>query len=128
MSNYLNRHILHRLKLGFAILLTLLFTGSCSSDTKNQITSPAQIQTSAKVNLSLTGKELFAKNCKLCHGINGQLQLNGAKDLRESVLSLAERQVLISEGKNAMTPFKRVLTEEEIRKVAEYSLSFKKAE
>lgn len=81
-----------------------------------------------KIDLSLSGQELFVKNCKLCHGIDGSLELNGAKDLRYSTMALDERISLIRDGKNAMTPFKKVLKEADIRKVAEYSMTLKTTE
>lgn len=78
----------------------------------------------SKIDLSLNGEELFAMNCKICHGIRGNLELNGAKDLNKSTLSLDERIEIITNGKNAMTPFRKILSKEEIRLVAEYSGTF----
>ena len=89
---------------------------------------PLRPSSSGGYTLSMTGEELYVKHCKLCHGIDGSLELNGAKDLRLSEMSLAERITLIIEGKNAMTPFEKVLSEEQIRKVATYSLTLTKSE
>lgn len=106
------------------ILFMIVFTAySCSSDATGS-SAKAGTQNSSKINLSLTGEELFVKHCKLCHGIDGSMGLNGAKDLNESTLSLNEQILIVTEGKGAMTPFKKVLTEEEIKKVAEYAHSF----
>jgi mono/diheme cytochrome c family protein len=73
------------------------------------------------------GAAVFRKNCTTCHGASGSLGLNGAKDLQASTLSLEERVSIITEGKKLMTPFGKLLTSEEIKAVAEYTISLKKA-
>ncbi len=107
------------------LLFSLLLIVGCAGDTKKPKSPKKEIK-SATIDLTLSGEELFAKHCKLCHGIKGNLELNGAKDLKESVMTLDERIVIITNGKNAMTPFKKLLSEEEIKKVAIYSQSFAK--
>lgn len=72
-----------------------------------------------------SGKDLFKKNCVLCHGIKGDLMTNGAKDLRLSEMNLDERILVIAKGRNVMTAFEGKLSTEEIKKVAEYTLSLK---
>jgi cytochrome c6 len=72
------------------------------------------------------GMAVFRKNCVLCHGADGKLGANGAKDLTSSVLPVDSRILIITNGKNLMTPFKAVLSEAEIKAVAEYSLTLKK--
>ena len=67
------------------------------------------------------GMAIFRKNCVACHGPDGKLGLTGAKDLSASVLPVADRIQIITNGKNVMTPFKALLSEAEIRAVAEYS-------
>lgn len=71
------------------------------------------------------GAAIFGKNCKICHGADGKLGLNGAKDLSISVLSLSERINIITHGKNLMTPFGGLLTPAEIEAVASYTLKLK---
>ncbi|MCC6815055.1 MAG: c-type cytochrome [Saprospiraceae bacterium] len=78
-----------------------------------------------KSDLPLTGKEIFRRNCVLCHGIKGNLMTNGAKDLRFSDLSLEDRILVISKGRNVMTGFGEKLTKEEIKLVAEFTISLK---
>jgi len=75
-----------------------------------------------KKQTKLDGAAIFRKNCVLCHGIDGKLGTNGAKDLTKTSFTLAERKYLITNGKNVMTPFKGVLTVEEIDAVARYTL------
>jgi cytochrome c6 len=73
----------------------------------------------------VTGADIYKKYCLLCHGVDGKLGVNGAKDITVSQLTEAERIVLIAEGKNTMTPFKGVLTSEQIKAVAAYTLTLK---
>ncbi len=90
------------------LLLSAAFIWACSS--------PADGTTSGDL-----GKTVYEKNCKLCHGIDGKQQLNGAKDLNLSKLSLEERIHIITNGKNVMIPFKDVLSKEEIKAVAAFT-------
>ena len=74
---------------------------------------------------TVDGQTIYKKYCILCHGADGKLGLNGAKDLTASILSEPERIVIVTNGKNTMTPFKGVLTEEEIKAVVAYTLTLK---
>ncbi len=67
-----------------------------------------------------TGKQLFNMNCSLCHGRDGKLGLNGAKDLTVSALNKAEMIALVNHGKGVMMPYKDVLTAQEIDAVVEH--------
>ncbi|MGB5026818.1 MAG: cytochrome c [Saprospiraceae bacterium] len=69
------------------------------------------------------GSSLFRRYCVNCHGLDGSLKTNGAKDLRYSILSLEERILIISEGRNVMTGFKTILEESEIRALAKFTQS-----
>ena len=71
------------------------------------------------------GQTLFRQNCVFCHGVRGDLRTNGAHDLRSSAMGLEERMLVISQGRNLMTGFGDRLTQEQIRKVAEYSMSLR---
>ncbi|MEP7323171.1 MAG: cytochrome c [Saprospiraceae bacterium] len=78
------------------------------------------------VAVNAAGKKTFETYCILCHGADGKLGLNGSKDLTISVISLDERITQVTNGKGVMTPFKDILTEDEIKAVAEYTVSLKK--
>jgi len=83
-------------------------------------------QSNAKNDISLeAGKKVFKTYCILCHGADGKLGLNGAKDITVSQLTLEERIILITEGKNTMTPFEGSLTKDEIKAAANYSMRLK---
>ena len=68
------------------------------------------------------GKKIFKTYCVVCHGLYGDMEVNGAKDLNLSILTLEERISMVTNGKNLMTPFKGVLTEEQIEAVAQYTI------
>lgn len=72
------------------------------------------------------GATLFRKHCVVCHGADGTLGLNGAKDLTQSTLHPTDRIQIITHGKKLMTPFKTILSPDEIKVVAEYTLTLKK--
>ena len=74
---------------------------------------------------AIDGSLVYKKYCILCHGAEGNMGINGSKDIRVSLLTIEERKVLIREGKNAMTPFKGVLTDGEIQAVAAYTMTMK---
>lgn len=71
----------------------------------------------------VNGKKVFEQYCILCHGDNGKMQLNGAKDITVSQLTFELRLTLIKDGKNLMTPFDGILSETEIQDVAAYSMT-----
>ena len=68
---------------------------------------------------------LWKQNCALCHGNDGRLGINGAKDLRLSELELETRMEVISNGKGKMIGFKNSLTPDEIKSLAQFTFSFK---
>ena len=101
------------------LLMSILSIVACDQPKK----SPPK---RTKVNNSeVSGFQVFKQYCKTCHGANGALGLNGAKDLRESVLTLEERIQTITFGRGVMTPFEDILTKEEIKAVAEYTTTLK---
>lgn len=77
------------------------------------------------VNHAELGPKIYKQYCAVCHGPDGKLGLNGAKDLTVSKYTEAERIVQVTEGKGAMTPFKNILTPEEIKAVVAYTLTLK---
>lgn len=75
---------------------------------------------------SVNGQELYTANCERCHGADGKLGLMGSKDLSASALAVDAKIELIKNGKGAMTPYSGVLSDEQIRAVAEYTETLKK--
>jgi cytochrome c553 len=70
--------------------------------------------------IAINGKEIYKEKCTLCHGDNGKLGMNGAKDLSITQLSHAGILEIISTGKNGMASYKDVLSKEQIDAVASY--------
>ncbi len=70
--------------------------------------------------VAVNGKAIFEEKCTLCHGSDGKLGLNGAKDLTVSQLNHTDILTLIASGKNAMPAFNTSLSSEQIEAVAAY--------
>lgn len=69
---------------------------------------------------AVSGKEIFEDKCSLCHGDNGKLGLNGAKDLSVTKLDHKGIADIIAQGKNGMASYKDVLTTAQIEAVTSY--------
>jgi mono/diheme cytochrome c family protein len=74
----------------------------------------------------VNGHEIFTANCARCHGEDGKAGLMGSPDLSVSSLDLNAKIEIIKNGKNAMTGFAGILSDEQIKAVAEYTGSLKK--
>ena len=87
--------------------------------------APATMDESAGVS---KGEQLFLSNCTLCHGRDGKLGFNGAKDLTVSTLTKEEMIALVTNGKGLMMPYKNTLTAKDIEAVVQHvrSLAVKK--
>lgn len=72
------------------------------------------------------GKKVYDRTCAPCHGLDGSQGVSGAKDLGVSVLSLEDRIQLIQKGKGVMPGYQSTLSENEIKAVAEYTMTLKK--
>ena len=70
------------------------------------------------------GEKIYKQYCVTCHGLYGDMGASGAFNLQESQLSLEERTAVITNGRNAMTPFQSLLRKKEIKAVAEYTFTF----
>jgi len=69
---------------------------------------------------SMRANKLFKNYCSICHGFKGNMEINGAKDLTKSVLSLEESVAQVYHGKGLMTPFKGIMKDDEIVAVSKY--------
>ena len=69
---------------------------------------------------AVDGKRKFKILCTACHGMTGDLNVNGAKDLTVSTISMPERVAQVYHGKGLMTPFKGLMTDAEIVAVSKY--------
>jgi len=111
--------MLHIITRYFWILLLVFSACATSEEEKSATQNPG-------TPIKPDGMAIFRQKCVTCHGADGTLGLNGAKDLSQSVLPLGERINIITHGKKLMTPFATILSPEEIQAVAEYTLTFKK--
>lgn len=104
----------------FLSALSAVLILSCANAAEGDATTPPGGKTS--------GARLFSTNCTLCHGKDGTMGINGAKDLTLSQLSKDEMIALVSNGKGAMAAYKNVLSKSEIEAVVEHVRSLKPTE
>ena len=100
----------------FCLLLLGFICYACGSDEINHKSDQPR---------NILGEKVFKRNCIACHGLDGKAKTNGALDITESQLSMEERILLIKNGRKTMTPFKSMLSEKEIKAVAEYTFRLK---
>ncbi|MBT9393244.1 c-type cytochrome [Hymenobacter sp. NST-14] len=101
--------------------LALSATGQALPDSVPAAAGPAETPVLA------AGQALYTQHCAVCHGPDGRLGLNGAYDLTKSNLTAAGRIYQVTNGSlsKKMPAFKDKLSEEQIRQVAEYSLTLR---
>ncbi len=104
----------------------LLFCTACGSTEEELARRSAAARQVGATKTVPDGMAVFRQKCVTCHGSDGTLGLNGARDLTQSALTLEERVNIITNGKKLMTPFNTILSSEEIQAVAEYTQSLKK--
>lgn len=100
-----------------AIVLIIACGGGNAPDTNNTEVAAA--------NTEHPGKKVYNMYCIVCHGSDGTMGANGAHNLQESTLTLDERLQVITKGRNTMTAFEKVISEEKIKQVAEYIETFR---
>ncbi|MDX2283184.1 MAG: c-type cytochrome [Bacteroidia bacterium] len=66
------------------------------------------------------GAAVYARNCVVCHGPNGDSGKSGSKNLRQTQLTEAQQRELMLAGKNAMPSYAKVLDAAEITAVLAY--------
>ena len=89
--------------------------------TKEQLAkAKAIIKEAGNVN-DLDAKKLYKRQCTTCHGLKGNLKINGAKDLTKSTIDLENAVAQVYFGKGLMMPYKQMLSGNEIVAVAKYA-------
>lgn len=73
-----------------------------------------------------TGKELFERHCKLCHGKDGTRGFLGAKNLRESQLDDQALYTAIAKGRKVMPAWEKKLDTIELSLVVSYVKTLRK--
>lgn len=87
---------------------------------------PACNESKANTPKQLSGVEIFAANCGMCHGRYGNASISGAANLRTSEMPLEEVVKVIKFGKGSMTAYGDMLSPKEIEAVAQHVLSLRK--
>ncbi len=114
----------------------VLLTAACSGKSDSESSTSNSEKTPAKTETASTGKKtddtkkaagtnrkgrlVYKQYCVICHGADGKLGVSDAKDLSVSTIDMEERINQITNGKGLMTPYKDILSEEQIQSVAEY--------
>lgn len=121
------------MKIRYLLISMVLSAGllACGGDKTNSTSSAnpsakkevAEANTDKKMDQKKSnrkGKIIYKQYCVACHGADGKLGVSGATDLSASTVDMAERINQITNGKGMMTPYKDVLSETQIKDVAEY--------
>jgi mono/diheme cytochrome c family protein len=74
----------------------------------------------------VSGENIYSTQCATCHGKNGDLGASGATALSQSKLNLQQRIEVITNGRAKMMAYSGLLSEVEIKAVAEYLEKLKK--
>jgi mono/diheme cytochrome c family protein len=101
------------------LLVAVLLPMACVRDRKNS--GEKDIPAKGMMNV----QDLFIQRCATCHGTEGNLSRGGAKKLTESTTDTDEIIRQIRYGKGAMPPFGEMLSEADIRALAEHVKSFR---
>lgn len=106
------------------ILSIIVSIESCTNQSRPSPNNTTDTGTPNQTNL--TGAEIYKANCVVCHGADGTMGMNGAKNLKESSLSRAQVQSQVTNGKGMMVGFGDKLNSTEIDKVVDYVLTLRK--
>lgn len=75
---------------------------------------------------AVDGEKVYKQNCIACHGLYGDMGASGAFNLQTSELTVEERINVITNGRNTMAAWGSLLSEDQIKAVAEYTMTLKK--
>ncbi len=107
-----------------ASLSLLLIIGAYGMAEMSKKQKPKAMQGISESNLN--GSELYNAACISCHGADGKLGTMGAGNLAASTMDISSRIEIIKKGKGLMKPFDGILTADQIKAAAEYTLTLKK--
>ena len=100
----------------YLFFLTIIIGIYCSCASKTQ----------TKSNEIHNGKLIYNTYCISCHGILGDAEINGAKNLIISTIPTMEISDRIANGKGTMKAYSKLLTEEQIAALVEYVITMRK--
>jgi mono/diheme cytochrome c family protein len=137
LTQWVKKHLLYsvpqfenlmKTRFSFFIMVLILLAGcggnSGSGEPSDKASGTKEV-TPAPVDNVAAGEKIFRTYCITCHGIDGKLGLNGAKDLSVSQITREERILQVTKGKGLMTPFEGILNPDQIQQVVEYTETLK---
>ena len=74
---------------------------------------------------TISGIEIYKTRCVSCHGTDGKMGMNGAKELPSSPLDASQRIEVVTYGRKIMPAFKEMLSKEEIKAVVDFTFTLK---
>lgn len=101
------------MRITIVLLLMSLLVWACSSPTPENKKK------------TISGLEIYKNRCVTCHGTDGRMGMNGAKELPSSPLDVSQRIEVVTYGRNIMPGFKDLLSEKEIKAVVEFTMTLK---
>lgn len=113
------------MRISIALVFIIAVVFACGGEKPTDGTKSASMDNGSaqtQVDPLAAGKKTYKQFCVACHGRDGKLGINGAKDFAQSDLDLEERIEVITNGRGMMTPFKSVLKPEQIKAAAEYTI------
>jgi mono/diheme cytochrome c family protein len=113
----------------FLVIAAFIIYACTGSEAKESSDSSATAKVvSGEQNEEIDGEKTYKQYCVVCHGLYGDMGASGAFNLKTSELNVEERVQVITNGRNAMTPFKSLLSEEKIQAVAKYTMTLNEGE
>jgi hypothetical protein len=89
---------------------------SCNDDSQQKKKTLQIIEFASQDTVNL----LFENNCAACHGKDGTAGISGAANLQTSQLKTDSIRQIITEGRNNMPSFKKILNPSQIQKISDY--------
>lgn len=109
--------------LAFVAVFLIVMSYGLAEMNKKAKTGP-KVDTSAISDPIEAGKLIYTNSCATCHGADGKLGLNGAKDLSVTQLTADDQKAIIHNGKNAMPGYKD-LSDQQLDAVVQYVATLK---
>ena len=108
------------------VALATLF--ACGGDAEAEAGGGGSDEVVAAAATGPDGSRIYKTRCVACHGSNGAMGANGAANLQQSRISLNERIATVTHGRmdKGMNAFKGILEPDEIKAVAEFTLTLQK--
>jgi mono/diheme cytochrome c family protein len=107
-----------------AVVLILAAYGLAEASKKHQ--GDVKVDTTSTTDPLEAGKIVYQNSgCIGCHGADGKMGINGAKDLSVTMLTVDEQKAIIKKGKDPMPAFSN-LTDDQLKDVIFYIGTFRK--